>query len=114
MNEKNKQDGKFSRGKTKDRVFNNKLSTALVPPVLREVGKLAVGVASVSTASGSATGKISLTYQYLFVVDLVTQFVCSGIVNFSKFRKSANVCVNSDTKWLNYMICLFLIVIFSF
>lgn len=28
----------------------------LVPPVLREVGKLAAGVASVSTSTGSATG----------------------------------------------------------
>ncbi|KAF7278193.1 hypothetical protein GWI33_008687 [Rhynchophorus ferrugineus] len=57
MNEKNKYEGKSNRGKTKDRMFNNKLSSALVPPVLREVGKLAVGVASVSTgASGSATG----------------------------------------------------------
>lgn len=37
---------------------NNKTQMpALVPPVLRQVGKLAAGVASVSTSSGSATGK---------------------------------------------------------
>lgn len=33
---------------------------ALVPPVLHEVGKLAAGVASVSTLSGSATGNYNL------------------------------------------------------
>lgn len=34
----------------------------LVPPVLREVGKLAVGVASVSSSSGSATGKFHVVF----------------------------------------------------
>lgn len=37
-------------------------SRTLVPPVLHEVGKLAAGVASVSTATGSATGNCIFKY----------------------------------------------------
>ncbi|XP_030764402.1 cytochrome b5 reductase 4 isoform X2 [Sitophilus oryzae] len=53
MNDKTRSEEKPSKG-SKTGTF--KSVPTLVPPVLREVGKLAVGVASVSSSSGSATG----------------------------------------------------------